>query len=178
MYVPIFACFFFFGFFFIPVALYTLLGFIQMTIWAKGKHRAYSREFKDYPSLRMAIIPLILWEWKHGPLCCMRVHFHPHKTRTFAAPESSIMQVFYINEWTERSGNESNNIMAIHWSLLKTAWNIWIVCNEVNLYCCHILWAVLTHSYRIVLLFGLFRTWQKVEKWHFGILATPTQGGE
>lgn len=44
----------------IPVALYTLLGFIQMTIWAKGKHRAYSREFKDYPSLRMAIIPLIL----------------------------------------------------------------------------------------------------------------------
>ncbi|TKS87936.1 Very-long-chain enoyl-CoA reductase [Collichthys lucidus] len=42
------------------VALYTLLGFIQMTIWAKGKHRAYSREFKDYPSLRMAIIPLIL----------------------------------------------------------------------------------------------------------------------
>eukprot|EP00064_Thunnus_orientalis_P013713 superscaffoldBa00002278_g13753 len=44
----------------LPVALYTLLGFIQMTIWAKGKHRTYSREFKDYPSLRMAIIPLIL----------------------------------------------------------------------------------------------------------------------
>uniref|UniRef100_A0A8C9Y512 Trans-2,3-enoyl-CoA reductase-like 2a n=1 Tax=Sander lucioperca TaxID=283035 RepID=A0A8C9Y512_SANLU len=44
----------------LPVALYTLLGFIQMTIWAKGKHRAYSREFKDYPNLRMAIIPLIL----------------------------------------------------------------------------------------------------------------------
>uniref|UniRef100_A0A8C9XY61 Trans-2,3-enoyl-CoA reductase-like 2a n=1 Tax=Sander lucioperca TaxID=283035 RepID=A0A8C9XY61_SANLU len=42
------------------LALYTLLGFIQMTIWAKGKHRAYSREFKDYPNLRMAIIPLIL----------------------------------------------------------------------------------------------------------------------
>ncbi len=47
----------------IPVAFYTLLGFIQMSIWAKGKHRAYSREFKDYPSLRMAIIPLILWYW-------------------------------------------------------------------------------------------------------------------
>ncbi|XP_069554082.1 very-long-chain enoyl-CoA reductase [Brachyistius frenatus] len=44
----------------LPVAFYTLLGFIQMTIWAKGKHRAYSREFKDYPSLRVAIIPLIL----------------------------------------------------------------------------------------------------------------------
>uniref|UniRef100_A0A672GL88 Trans-2,3-enoyl-CoA reductase-like 2a n=1 Tax=Salarias fasciatus TaxID=181472 RepID=A0A672GL88_SALFA len=44
----------------LPVALYTLLGFIQMTIWARGKHRAYSREFKNYPSLRVAIIPLIL----------------------------------------------------------------------------------------------------------------------
>ncbi|XP_026220084.1 very-long-chain enoyl-CoA reductase [Anabas testudineus] len=43
-----------------PVALYTLLIFIQMSIWAKGKHKAYSREFKDYPGLRMAIIPLIL----------------------------------------------------------------------------------------------------------------------
>lgn len=49
-------------FFFFPlVAFYTLLAFIQMTIWAKGRHRAYSREFKDYPSLRMAIVPLILW---------------------------------------------------------------------------------------------------------------------
>uniref|UniRef100_A0A3Q0SQ68 Trans-2,3-enoyl-CoA reductase-like 2a n=1 Tax=Amphilophus citrinellus TaxID=61819 RepID=A0A3Q0SQ68_AMPCI len=44
----------------LPVAFYTLLGFIQMTVWAKGKHRAYIREFKDYPSLRVAIIPLIL----------------------------------------------------------------------------------------------------------------------
>uniref|UniRef100_A0A3Q4H7R4 Very-long-chain enoyl-CoA reductase-like n=1 Tax=Neolamprologus brichardi TaxID=32507 RepID=A0A3Q4H7R4_NEOBR len=44
----------------LPVAFYTLLGFIQMTIWAKGKHKAYIREFKDYPSLRVAIIPLIL----------------------------------------------------------------------------------------------------------------------
>uniref|UniRef100_A0A3Q2QZ14 Trans-2,3-enoyl-CoA reductase-like 2a n=1 Tax=Fundulus heteroclitus TaxID=8078 RepID=A0A3Q2QZ14_FUNHE len=44
----------------LPVAIYTLFGFIQMTIWAKGKHKAYIREFKDYPSVRMAIIPLIL----------------------------------------------------------------------------------------------------------------------
>uniref|UniRef100_A0A3B5AZE6 Very-long-chain enoyl-CoA reductase-like n=1 Tax=Stegastes partitus TaxID=144197 RepID=A0A3B5AZE6_9TELE len=44
----------------LPVVFYTFLGFIQMTIWAKGKHRAYTREFKDYPSLRVAIIPLIL----------------------------------------------------------------------------------------------------------------------
>lgn len=54
--------FFLFCFVFFPVVVfYTLLAFIQMTIWAKGRHRAYSREFKDYPSLRMAIIPLILW---------------------------------------------------------------------------------------------------------------------
>ncbi|XP_027860627.1 very-long-chain enoyl-CoA reductase isoform X1 [Xiphophorus couchianus] len=44
----------------LPVAIYTLFGFIQMTIWAKVKHRAYIREFKDYPTVRMAIIPLIL----------------------------------------------------------------------------------------------------------------------
>ncbi|XP_024136204.1 very-long-chain enoyl-CoA reductase [Oryzias melastigma] len=44
----------------LPVAVFTLLGFIQMTIWAKGKHRAYNREFKDYPAVRVAIIPLIL----------------------------------------------------------------------------------------------------------------------
>jgi len=44
----------------LPVALYSFFGFIQMTIWAKGKHRIYSREFSEYPSLRMAIIPLIL----------------------------------------------------------------------------------------------------------------------
>lgn len=42
------------------MAFYALLAFIQMSVWAKGKHRAYSREFQDYPSLRMAIIPLIL----------------------------------------------------------------------------------------------------------------------
>uniref|UniRef100_A0A8K9UYR9 Trans-2,3-enoyl-CoA reductase-like 2a n=1 Tax=Oncorhynchus mykiss TaxID=8022 RepID=A0A8K9UYR9_ONCMY len=44
----------------LPVALFTFLAFIQMTIWAKGKHKTYSREFKDYPHLRMPIIPLLL----------------------------------------------------------------------------------------------------------------------
>uniref|UniRef100_A0AAZ3QE94 Very-long-chain enoyl-CoA reductase n=1 Tax=Oncorhynchus tshawytscha TaxID=74940 RepID=A0AAZ3QE94_ONCTS len=44
----------------LPVALFTFLAFIQMTIWAKGKHKTYSREFKDYPQLRMPIIPLLL----------------------------------------------------------------------------------------------------------------------
>ncbi|XP_016886940.1 very-long-chain enoyl-CoA reductase isoform X2 [Cynoglossus semilaevis] len=44
----------------LPVVFYTILGFVQMSIWAKGKHKAYGREFKDYPRLRMSIIPLIL----------------------------------------------------------------------------------------------------------------------
>ncbi|XP_014037273.1 very-long-chain enoyl-CoA reductase isoform X2 [Salmo salar] len=44
----------------LPVALFTFFGLIQMTIWANGKHKAYTREFKDYPHLRMPIIPLLL----------------------------------------------------------------------------------------------------------------------
>eukprot|EP00063_Salmo_salar_P022049 XP_013996884.1 PREDICTED: very-long-chain enoyl-CoA reductase-like isoform X3 [Salmo salar] len=44
----------------VPVALFTLLGFVQMTIWARGKHKMYIREFTDYPELRSAIIPLFL----------------------------------------------------------------------------------------------------------------------
>ncbi|XP_033372326.1 very-long-chain enoyl-CoA reductase-like isoform X3 [Parus major] len=44
----------------VPVGLFTLLCFIQMTIWAKDKHCTYLREFKDYPSHRMPIIPFLL----------------------------------------------------------------------------------------------------------------------
>ncbi|KAG8132672.1 hypothetical protein E2320_010518, partial [Naja naja] len=33
----------------VPVGLFTLLCFIQMTVWAKDKHYTYIREFKDYP---------------------------------------------------------------------------------------------------------------------------------
>uniref|UniRef100_A0A8C1RZ30 Very-long-chain enoyl-CoA reductase n=1 Tax=Cyprinus carpio TaxID=7962 RepID=A0A8C1RZ30_CYPCA len=44
----------------VPVALFTFLGFIQMSIWAKGKHKTYTREFKDYPNFRMPILPFIL----------------------------------------------------------------------------------------------------------------------
>ncbi|XP_027710654.1 very-long-chain enoyl-CoA reductase-like [Vombatus ursinus] len=44
----------------VPVGLFTLVGFVQMTIWAKDKHCTYVREFKDYPSLRMPIIPFLL----------------------------------------------------------------------------------------------------------------------
>ena len=42
------------------VALFSLVGFTQMTIWAKGKHRSYLKEFRDYPPLHMPIIPLLL----------------------------------------------------------------------------------------------------------------------
>ncbi|XP_017927662.1 very-long-chain enoyl-CoA reductase isoform X3 [Manacus vitellinus] len=44
----------------VPVGLFTLLCFIQMTIWAKDKHCTYLREFKDYPSHRTPIIPFLL----------------------------------------------------------------------------------------------------------------------
>ena len=42
------------------VALFSLVGFTQMTIWSKGKHRSYLKEFRDYPPLRMPIIPFLL----------------------------------------------------------------------------------------------------------------------
>lgn len=44
----------------LPVALFSLVGFIQMTIWAKGKHRSYLKEFRDYPPLRSPIVPFLL----------------------------------------------------------------------------------------------------------------------
>ncbi|KAG7250242.1 hypothetical protein CRUP_032534 [Coryphaenoides rupestris] len=44
----------------VPVAFFTVVGFIQMTIWAKGKHRGYVKEFKDYPTLRSSILPFVL----------------------------------------------------------------------------------------------------------------------
>ncbi|MGH0175372.1 UNVERIFIED_CONTAM: hypothetical protein FKN15_008849, partial [Acipenser sinensis] len=44
----------------LPVAFFTLVGFIQMMIWAKGKHRSYLKEFRDYPRLRSPILPFML----------------------------------------------------------------------------------------------------------------------
>ncbi|TNM85401.1 hypothetical protein fugu_007672 [Takifugu bimaculatus] len=44
----------------VPVAFFTLVGFIQMTVWAKGKHRSYLKEFRDYPPLRSPILPFLL----------------------------------------------------------------------------------------------------------------------
>ncbi|XP_042360569.1 very-long-chain enoyl-CoA reductase [Plectropomus leopardus] len=44
----------------VPVAFFTLVAFIQMAVWAKGKHRSYLKEFRDYPTLRSSILPFIL----------------------------------------------------------------------------------------------------------------------
>lgn len=44
----------------VPVAFFTLVAFIQMTVWAKGKHGSYLKEFRDYPTLRSSILPFIL----------------------------------------------------------------------------------------------------------------------
>ncbi|KAF1585917.1 Very-long-chain enoyl-CoA reductase, partial [Eudyptes moseleyi] len=42
------------------MALFSLVGFVQMAIWAQGKHRSYLREFRDYPPLRSPIVPFLL----------------------------------------------------------------------------------------------------------------------
>ncbi|TMS34792.1 hypothetical protein L596_002311 [Steinernema carpocapsae] len=44
----------------LPALLFTVAGFIQMTIWAKNKQRAYKKEFPNYPKNRTAIIPFLL----------------------------------------------------------------------------------------------------------------------
>nr|CAG4644103.1 EOG090X097L [Lepidurus arcticus] len=44
----------------IPAGLFALAGFYQMTVWALGKHRAYKKDFPNYPSGRKAIIPFVL----------------------------------------------------------------------------------------------------------------------
>uniref|UniRef100_A0AC35TZT0 S5A_REDUCTASE domain-containing protein n=1 Tax=Rhabditophanes sp. KR3021 TaxID=114890 RepID=A0AC35TZT0_9BILA len=44
----------------LPSVLFTLAGLIQMTIWAQQKHRAYKKEFKEYPKNRKAILPFLI----------------------------------------------------------------------------------------------------------------------
>ncbi|KAK3782537.1 hypothetical protein RRG08_061767 [Elysia crispata] len=44
----------------LPAGLFCLAGFYQMAVWAKGKHRNYLKEFKDYPRHRRAIVPFLL----------------------------------------------------------------------------------------------------------------------
>jgi len=43
----------------LPVVLFTLAGFLQMKIWAGGKHRAYKKESPNYPKGRTSIIPFV-----------------------------------------------------------------------------------------------------------------------
>ncbi|XP_076440618.1 very-long-chain enoyl-CoA reductase-like isoform X1 [Babylonia areolata] len=44
----------------LPAAIFTFAGFYQMAVWAKGKHRNYLKEFKDYPRRRTSIFPFLL----------------------------------------------------------------------------------------------------------------------
>lgn len=39
--------------------LFIVVGFTQMFLWAKKKHKSYRKEFKDYPKNRKAMIPFI-----------------------------------------------------------------------------------------------------------------------
>ncbi|PBC31679.1 Trans-2,3-enoyl-CoA reductase [Apis cerana cerana] len=44
----------------LPAGFFTIAGAYQMTVWAIGKHKAYKREFPQYPKTRKAIIPFVL----------------------------------------------------------------------------------------------------------------------
>ena len=44
----------------LPALFFTLAGFLQMAIWALGKHKNYKKEFKDFPRHRRAIVPFLL----------------------------------------------------------------------------------------------------------------------
>jgi len=43
----------------VPAFLFAVAGLVQMAIWAKGKHRLYCKEFKEYPKNRKAILPFL-----------------------------------------------------------------------------------------------------------------------
>ncbi|KAK2159828.1 hypothetical protein LSH36_145g04076 [Paralvinella palmiformis] len=44
----------------LPALVFTIAGFYQMAVWARGKHRNYVKEFKNYPRRRMPILPFLL----------------------------------------------------------------------------------------------------------------------
>lgn len=44
----------------LPAGLFTFAGAYQMTLWALGKHKAYKKEFPQYPKSRKSIIPFVL----------------------------------------------------------------------------------------------------------------------
>eukprot|EP00162_Nutomonas_longa_P017657 comp24285_c0_seq1/m.60074 comp24285_c0_seq1/g.60074 ORF comp24285_c0_seq1/g.60074 comp24285_c0_seq1/m.60074 type:complete len:146 (+) comp24285_c0_seq1:1-438(+) len=39
---------------------FCIVGFLQMTVWALGKHRNYRKEFSNYPRGRKAIVPFVI----------------------------------------------------------------------------------------------------------------------
>ena len=44
----------------LPALIFAFLGFLQMTIWAIGKHKSYRKEFENYPRGRSAIVPFLI----------------------------------------------------------------------------------------------------------------------
>lgn len=44
----------------LPAGLFAFAGFYQMLVWALGKHRAYKKDFADYPRGRKAIVPFLI----------------------------------------------------------------------------------------------------------------------
>jgi len=43
-----------------PALIFTAVGLYQMSVWAIGKHKAYKKEFPNYPKNRRAIVPFVL----------------------------------------------------------------------------------------------------------------------
>jgi len=44
----------------VPALIFNAAGLYQMSMWAIGKHKAYKREFPNYPKSRRAIVPFVL----------------------------------------------------------------------------------------------------------------------
>ncbi|CAD6193972.1 unnamed protein product [Caenorhabditis auriculariae] len=53
----------------LPALLFTAAGFFQMMIWAKNKHRAYIKEFPDYPRSRLTVRKTEMSEIQGVVLC-------------------------------------------------------------------------------------------------------------
>lgn len=44
----------------VPALIFNAVGLYQMSVWALGKHKAYKKEFSNYPKQRRAIVPFVL----------------------------------------------------------------------------------------------------------------------
>ncbi|XP_049812006.1 very-long-chain enoyl-CoA reductase [Schistocerca nitens] len=44
----------------LPAGIFALAGLYQMSVWAIGKHRAYKKDFSNYPRNRKAILPFLI----------------------------------------------------------------------------------------------------------------------